>query len=230
MNFHHELPYSALSPTFNDNQESDDAYLEDGGNSFFSLSPKSSCLLIPRDSSVHKPITVSQFLHKKLRWMTLGAQYDWTKKSYPECNEPSFPHDISNFLQKLFPHTKPQAAIVNLYSPGDTLSLHRDISEDSSNGLISLSIGCDGLFVVGAGLPTNNEEKPICLRLRSGDVLYMTGSSRHCWHGIPKILPKTCPEALREWPASSAKLDDRYHEWHGWLASKRINLNVRQVR
>ena len=230
MNFHHELPYGALSPTVVDDQESGNTYLKDGGKSFFDLSPKSTCLLTPKDSSVHKSITMSQFLRKKLRWMTLGAQYDWTKKSYPECNEPSFPHDISNFLRRLFPKTKPEAAIVNLYSPGDTLSLHRDVSENASNGLISLSIGCEGLFVIDAGLATDHDEKPACLRLRSGDALYMTGSSRHCWHGIPKILPNTCPEALREWPANLAQVDDRFHEWHGWLESKRINLNVRQVK
>lgn len=43
----------------------------------------SSNVLFPKDPRVHKPITVEQMLTKKLRWVTLGGQYDWTAKEYP---------------------------------------------------------------------------------------------------------------------------------------------------
>ncbi|KAK4691607.1 hypothetical protein P7C71_g5423, partial [Lecanoromycetidae sp. Uapishka_2] len=44
--------------------------------------------------------------------------------------------DIAAFIHGLFPEMKPEAAIVNVYTPGDTLSLHRDVSEECENGLM----------------------------------------------------------------------------------------------
>lgn len=43
--------------------------------SFFSCPPSSDALLEPLDASVHKALTMEQFLNKKLRWITLGGQY-----------------------------------------------------------------------------------------------------------------------------------------------------------
>jgi alkylated DNA repair protein alkB family protein 1 len=90
-------------------------------------------------------------LTRKLRWLTLGGQYDWTAKRYPTSPPPPFPPDIAALLTAVFADAEPQAAIVNLYSPGDTLSLHRDVAEGSRKGLSSVSLGCEGVFVVGPG-------------------------------------------------------------------------------
>ena len=145
---------------------------------------------------------------------------------------------------------EPEAAIVNLYSPGDTLSMHRDVSEQCDTGLVSVSIGCDAIFVIGLdGLASqqegeddpsemgceqdgdgDNEElgtRVIALRLRSGDAVYMTGASRFAWHGVPKIISGTCPVWLKDWPAEEGM--DRFEAWRGWMEGKRINLNVRQM-
>ena len=119
--------------------------------SFFLYSPKSKTVFNPKDPSVHKPLTITKFMEKSLRWVTLGGQYDWTNKVYPDEAPPAFPTDVKDLLEGIFPEMKAQAAIVNLYSPGDTLSLHRDVSEESDNGLVSISLGCDCLFVVGLG-------------------------------------------------------------------------------
>lgn len=62
-------------------------------------------MLAPKDPSVHKPISVRQMLEKKLRWMTLGGQYDWSRKVYPELNGGSpvvaFPSDIGRLINGL---------------------------------------------------------------------------------------------------------------------------------
>ncbi|KAJ3498121.1 hypothetical protein NLG97_g1366 [Lecanicillium saksenae] len=119
--------------------------------------------------------------------------------------------------------------------------MHRDVSEFTDKGLVSLSFGCDGLFMIapnvadgGEGDNRTAEEKKVAeekeyllLRLRSGDAIYMTQESRFAWHGVPKILPGTCPDYLENWPARE---DGQFGEWEGWMKSKRINLNVRQVR
>lgn len=191
-------------------------------SSFFKLDPRS--IVEPRDTVVHRPLTISQVLEKKLRWITLGGQYDWTQKVYPDETPPTFPPDIADLLRGAFPSVDPQAAILNLYSPGDTLSLHRDVSEDCDRGLISLSIGCDAIFM----LANTNGSEIVTIRLRSGDVILMSNESRYAWHAVPKVIPDTCPEQLRSWPAT--QVDSEYNKWQNWLANKRINLNVRQMR
>lgn len=157
--------------------------------------------------------------------MTLGGQYDWTAKQYPSAPPPPFPADLKKFLRRLFPEVDAQAAIVNFYSPGDTLSIHRDVSELCDEGLISISIGCEGLFVVGS----QDAKETATIRLRSGDAIYMTGSARYAWHGVPKILADTCPEWLCQWPAVNEN-EIKCSVWQGWMANKRININVRQIK
>ena len=227
VHFHHQVPYDEVASTGNSSIRRGSGSQDE--RSFFDIGPHSQCAFVPKNPAVHKPFSISQFLQKKLRWITVGAQYDWTEKVYPERNDPPFPPRIASFVRELFPQTKAEAAIVNLYSPGDTLNVHRDVSEHSPNGLVSLSIGCEGLFVIGLGTALGESCKPLCLRLRSGDAVYMDGRARHAWHGVPKVFSGTCPKALRDWPAVSSASGEKYAEWRGWMVSKRINFNVRQL-
>lgn len=228
LHLHYEVPY----------REEDDIE----SRSFFAYSPDEPAKFIPKDPAVHKPLSIKQVLQRKLSWVTLGGQYDWSNRQYPDQLPPEFPHDISGFLHTLFPETVAQAAIVNFYSPGDTMMMHRDVSEHTDKGLASLSIGCDALFMVAPSRPAGGRHggeqadgdtgaaepagKPyVLLRLKSGDAIYMTQESRYAWHGVPKVLKDTCPEFLADWPAE----DGKYEEWRGWMRNKRINLNVRQI-
>jgi alkylated DNA repair protein alkB family protein 1 len=181
-------------------------------------------LFKPKDPEAHKILGVKQVLDKKLRWVTLGGQYDWTNKVYPKEPPPQFPPDIASLINGIFPDMVPQAAIINLYSPGDTLSMHRDISEETDRGLVSISLGCDCIFIVGLENKSTGDIQYMVIRLRSGDVLYMTGESRLAWHGVPKVIPNTCPEFLTKCPAGE------FPSLSGWIRNKRINLNVRQMR
>lgn len=161
---------------------------------------------------------------------------------YPEGKPPEFPMDIGGFLEDLFPKTEAQAAIVNFYGPGDTMMMHRDVSEEANRGLVSLSLGCDGLFMIapsksgqekeGQEIPEGGMDKDgkgyLLLRLRSGDAIYMTEESRYAWHGVPKVVKGTCPEYLRDMPAESEE-GGEFEAWRGWMGNKRINLNVRQM-
>lgn len=220
VHMHYNVPYpDASSRPPNEAMPAD----KTGHSSFFSSSPSNNTLSFePKDPTVHKPLSRTRFLNKSLRWITLGGQYDWTNKIYPDEEPPDFPSDLASLIEGLFPDMKAQAAIVNFYSPGDTLSLHRDVSEEVDRTLVSLSIGCDSIFIVALGQePSDN----LVLRLRSGDVVCMSKSARFAWHGVPKILPHTCPLDLQDWPAEDAL----YEEWRGWMSNKRINLNVRQM-
>jgi len=208
------------------------------GESFFSSGPDSETRFEPKDLTVHKALSMKQVMERRLHWVTLGGQYDWTNRVYPGEEPPVFPPDIAKFLESLFPETLAQAAIVNFYSPGDTMMMHRDVSEEVDKGLVSLSIGCDGLFMIApteeiqlngdtaARRESAAEKQYLLLRLRSGDAIYMTKDSRFAWHGVPKIFKDTCPDYLVDWPAE----DNRFEEWKGWMRRKRVNINVRQVR
>jgi len=225
LHMHYDIPYPASTPSsttsFFDNQARD-------------------LTLVPKDASVHKPLSVPQMLNKKLRWMTLGGQYDWTHKVYPSTSPPPFPPDVADLIEGLFPAMKAQAAIFNLYSPGDTLSLHRDVSEECERPLVSISMGCDALFVVGldraVGEDVVDMEKAVTVRIRSGDAVVMAGEARTAWHSVPQVIANTCPEWMADWPCVTSEQHDgadghqsRYENWKGWMRGKRINLNVRQM-
>lgn len=134
MHLHYELPYPEGDPT------------SDDPKSFFSHPPESDIRFVPKDPSVHKPLSMRQVMDRRLHWVTLGGQYDWTNRVYPGGKPPEFPQDIANFVETMFPETLAQAAIVNFYTPGDTMMMHRDVSEETDKGLVSLSLGCDALF------------------------------------------------------------------------------------
>lgn len=137
----------------------------DQGASFFTYSPDSETKFVPKDPSVHKPLSMRQVMERKLHWATLGGQYDWTNRVYPGEKPPEFPPDLSGLIETLFPKTLAQAAIVNFYTPGDTMMMHRDVSEQTDKGLVSLSMGCDALFSMFT-LRMN----PLSLALSSGLV------------------------------------------------------------
>ncbi|KAK0629229.1 hypothetical protein B0T17DRAFT_589121 [Bombardia bombarda] len=199
---HHEIPYP----------QPDD----DGESSFFSYPPDAPISFEPKDPDMHRPLSIKQVLERRLHWVTLGGQYDWTNRIYPGERPPDFPADVAGFLETLFPETLAQAAIVNVYTPGDTMAMHRDVSEETDKGLVSISFGCDSLFMIAPndmGKMSNEERKA-------------AGESRFAWHGVPRVMKGTCPEFLDGWPAEGGK----YEEWRGWMKNKRINLNVRQMR
>lgn len=208
---------------------------DDDSRSFFSYGPDTPARFTPKDPESHKALTVEQVLQKRLTWVTLGGQYNWTEREYSKQAPPEFPRDIAGFLQTLFPETLAEAAIVNFYSPGDKMMMHRDVSEETDKGLVSFSFGCDALFMAAPSVcgrqsedkdKTTPKKKYLLLRMRSGDAMYMTQESRYAWHGVPKILQGTCPDYLENWPAG----DGKFEAWKGWLRNKRINLNVRQIK
>lgn len=243
---HYNVQYPPFKPSACREQGTSEAFEESYHHetkpkhaSFFTLARDTRLLFQPKDPKLHKPLAVSKFLERKLRWVTLGGQYDWTDKMYPVEPAPAFPRDIADLLAGMFPGMKAEAAIVNLYTPGDTLSVHRDVSEDCDRGLVSISLGCDGIFIVATSVERDDGEtsvKHLVLRLRSGDAVYMSGPSRFAWHGVPQVIGGTCPDWLCSWPAKTATdknmtVDDSdaYEPWRDWMETKRINLNVRQI-
>nr|KAJ3419024.1 hypothetical protein HK105_007505 [Polyrhizophydium stewartii] len=196
-----------------------------------------------------KPAPIARAI-TRMRWATLGFQYNWTLKEYFFDRRPAFPPSVDAITREIVTLLAPvtgystdcwrsEAGIVNFHHPGDTLTAHQDRSEiDMDAPLVSLSIGLDAVFLFGT---ESRDDKPVALRLRSGDVVVMAGPARRAFHGVPLVLPDTCPEYLRDaaasWDAGSwagehdsdPVSDDEARELAEFMGTTRININVRQV-
>ena len=195
--------------------------------SFFSLLIEPSNERQPLDPTTHKPILLDPFLLRKLRWTTLGGQYDWTAKKYPAEKSPLFPSGVAELLETFFPEMRAEAAIVNVYTVSDVLSMYRDVAEDSGRGLASVSMGCDAIVVIGLG--SDNDQATVSsvqatatevkaslvVRVRPGDAVFMSGLSLLAWHGLPQIIPGTCPDFLKSWPAGEDGKSSEFEQWRG---------------
>ncbi|KAI9641693.1 hypothetical protein NHQ30_009549 [Ciborinia camelliae] len=202
--------------------------------------PAKNQFFTPKDpNSKHKPLNAAQALQKKLRWLTLGSQYNWNTRAYPSSSPTPFPTDISHLVTTLFQNAfTPESGVVLLYSTKDFMPVHRDVSEECERGLASFTLGCDGLFVISRDVRAgeehidDREQDLVCIRVRSGDVIQMGGETRWAWHAMPKIMGGTCPPCLAEWPVGSTeegKEPKEYERWRGYMKGKRLNISCRQV-
>ncbi|KAH7050161.1 hypothetical protein B0J12DRAFT_710818 [Macrophomina phaseolina] len=201
--------------------------------SFFSY-PQSSPtqLLHPKDAASapsRKPLNFAQFLASKLRWLTLGEQYDWPTRSYG-ITRTHFPHDLARLVTGLFPHIRPESGVVLIYSGKDYMPVHRDVSEQCERALASFSLGCDGIFVIAKD---EGDGDTVAIRVRSGDCILLSGEARWAWHAMPRTIAGTCPEHLAKWPVGTPGATEEekraYEKWKGYMAAKRINISCRQV-
>ncbi|CAL1354986.1 unnamed protein product [Linum trigynum] len=170
-------------------------------------------------------------LLRKLRWSTLGLQFDWSKRNY----NVSLPHNkipdaLCELAQKLAAPAMPkgeefhpEAAIVNYFGLGDTLGGHLDDMElDWSKPIVSISLGCKAIFLLGGKL---RDDPPLAMFLRSGDVVLMAGEARECFHGVPRIF-------IDEENAEIDSLETHFSEEShllDYVRTSRININIRQV-
>lgn len=158
--------------------------------------------------STHGAGPKASYFLEKLRWSSIGPRYDWTSREYmvnePYTMLPEYMEALARQAVSLAmaasktrldcdsatsPSTfKPNAALINYYHDGDTLCGHKDDAEkDLSKPLVSLSLGCPAIFLMG-GLTRDDAITPIFLRNR--DIVLLCGHARKSYHGIPRIFPK----------------------------------------
>ncbi|XP_002741372.1 nucleic acid dioxygenase ALKBH1-like [Saccoglossus kowalevskii] len=132
-------------------------------------------------------------LLSKLRWVTLGYHYNWSKKEYfGDRKKSELPTDVGLLTQCMasiigFPQYIAQAGIVNYYNMSSTLGGHVDEAEfDMTAPLISFSFGQTALYLLGG---KTRSVKPDAMFLKSGDIMLMSGDSRWAYHSVPRILP-----------------------------------------
>ncbi|XP_035916001.1 nucleic acid dioxygenase ALKBH1 isoform X4 [Anopheles stephensi] len=174
---------------------------------------------------------------QKLRWTTLGYQYDWTHKIYDETRKENFPSELRALVQYVatvlgYNRFSPEAAIVNYYPIGSTLAGHTDHSEDDRTApLFSFSFGQPAVFLIG-GL--SRDEQPDAILLRSGDIIVMTGESRLCYHAVPRVcadleLPDNMGNSAKRWDPNDVSVeqhdDEMWNDVEQYIQYSRININ-----
>jgi DNA oxidative demethylase len=83
----------------------------------------------------------------------------------------------------------PQACLINYYGPTAKLGLHRDQDEEAKDApILSISLGDTALFRIGG---PERRSPTRSVRLASGDLVLLSGPSRHWFHGVDRILPGT---------------------------------------
>lgn len=104
-----------------------------------------------------------------------------------------------------FPGFKPDACLVNRYTPGARLALHQDRNErDYGAPIVSVSLGMRATFLFGGQART---DPTVRVPLHHGDVAVWGGVDRLRYHGVMPL--KDAPHAL--------------------LGSQRINFTFRKA-
>ncbi|KAJ6846023.1 alpha-ketoglutarate-dependent dioxygenase alkB isoform X2 [Iris pallida] len=185
-----------------------------------------------RKEELGKPIAASVLL-RKLRWSTLGLQFDWSKRNYDvSLPHKKIPADLCLMAKKmavpampLGEEFQPEASIVNYFGPSDMLGGHLDDMEaDWSKPIVSISLGCKAIFLLGG---KSREDSPTAMFLRSGDIVLMAGQARECFHGIPRIF--TDQDQAEVSSLSQEFSNEQDVCFRDYIETSRININIRQV-
>nr|AFK46911.1 unknown [Lotus japonicus] len=186
------------------------------------------------DCSLKKCRSISaSALLRKLQWSTLGLQFDWSKRNYDvSLLHNKIPEALCELAKQLAKPAlpagvefRPEAAIVNYFTSGDTLGGHLDDMEaDWSKPIVSLSLGCKAIFLLGG---KSKEDLPLAMFLRSGDVVLMAGEARECFHGVPRIFTDKENSEIGHLETLLAHQDDLCIL--NYIQTSRININIRQV-
>ncbi|KAL0921352.1 hypothetical protein M5K25_008416 [Dendrobium thyrsiflorum] len=189
------------------------------------------CMIKNNDES-YKSVAASLLL-RKLRWSTLGLQFDWSKRNYAvSLPHKRMPDDLCLVAKKMavpaMPNGEefqPEAAIVNYFGPSDMLGGHLDdMEKDWSKPIVSISLGCKAIFLLGG---KSREDMPIAMFLRSGDIVLMAGEARACFHGVPRIF--TDSEHADNVDLLSQFSNEADLCFREYIRTSRININIRQV-
>lgn len=149
----------------------------------------------------------------RVRWATLGYQYNWTDRSYDRDRHVPFSPQLATAVSQLASATSSafsmcavEAGIINFYPEGQVMGGHCDDGEEALDSpVVSVSLGPPCVFLLG-GLDKSAE--PLPLVLRSGDVLVLGGQSRLRVHGVPRVwvAGEGCPAALHPSTAGAEKV------------------------
>jgi alkylated DNA repair protein (DNA oxidative demethylase) len=108
---------------------------------------------------------------------------------HPETHKPwpALSPRLLEIWQELSAYTaEPECCLINYYGPPKAkMGLHQDRDEEETAApVLSISLGDTALFRIGS---TERRGPTKSVRLRSGDVVLLSGQARHAYHGIDRV-------------------------------------------
>jgi len=149
-------------------------------------------LFVPKMPRTGKPMSVRMTNCGPLGWVTDKANGYRYQGTHPVNGKPwpDMPDQLLEIWRELAGYAhKPEACLVNYYDPSAKMSLHQDRDEQQFDApVLSISLGDDALFRIGG---TERSDPTKSFRIKSGDVVLLSGQSRLAYHGIDRIYPGT---------------------------------------
>lgn len=149
-------------------------------------------LFIPRMPKSGLPMRVRMSNFGPLGWVTDKEQGYRYQATHPETGRPwpDMPEQVLALWERLTGYpAPPEACLVNLYEGDARMGLHVDSDEEAWDApVLSISLGDTALFRIGGILRSDPTRS---VRLASGDVCMLGGSSRRAYHGVDRIMPGT---------------------------------------
>ncbi len=135
-----------------------------------------------------QPFSVRQVNLGPLGWVSDRAGYRY-QPAHPLTGAPwpAIPDALLGLWAELQPEApEPECCLVNHYRGDARMGLHRDADEDDrETGIVAVSLGQPARFRLGGPARSGATR---AVRLESGDVILMAGSSRNHYHGIDRLL------------------------------------------
>jgi alkylated DNA repair protein (DNA oxidative demethylase) len=137
------------------------------------------------------PMSVRNSNLGPLGWVSDIKGYRY-QAHHPETGRPwaPIPQAMLDLWDKVSDYpAPPQACLVNWYEANSKLGLHIDADETARDApVVSVSLGSRALFRLG-GLERKSPTSS--MRLASGDVVVLGGTSRRAYHGVDRIWPES---------------------------------------
>lgn len=132
-----------------------------------------------------------------LGWVSDRRGYRYSAQD-PDSGQswPAMPAVLQQLAQQAaqaagFEAFKPDACLINRYTPGTRLSLHQDRDEqDYGHPIVSVSLGMPATFLFGA---LTRAERPQRILLEHGDVVVWGGVDRLRFHGVAPLKDQPHP-------------------------------------
>ena len=149
-------------------------------------------LFVPRMPKTGKEMSVRMTNLGPLGWVTDQQNGYRYQSVHPDTgrNWPDIPQELLYLWDTVadYPHP-PEACLVNYYSDDAKMGMHQDRDEEMFEApVVSVSLGNECLFRVGG---TTRGGKTRSFRLRSGDVMMLSGPARLAYHGVDRIYADT---------------------------------------
>jgi alkylated DNA repair protein (DNA oxidative demethylase) len=161
-------------------------------------------LNLTRQVVLHAALYTAQMpTGQPFRYQQTGAGWGWTsgygggyryQRHHPITGNllPEIPKELLEFAKSY--GLQADSLLINYYRQGSKLGLHQDKDEqDLTHPVLSVSLGDTATFLLGGKNRSDTVNK---IKLVSGTVMMLQGTTRLAWHGVECIHNGTGPSGL----------------------------------